>query len=310
MKDSGLVIAYISAILHTLITGLSFLFVKTALKSASPTDVLAFRFTASFIALMIPILFKRVHIDYAGKNLLKICALALLYPIAFFSFQTFGLVHATSSEGGILASTAPIFTMVLSAVFLDEKTTFHQKASIFLSVMGVVYIFIMKGAIFDFTRVLGITLLLLSTLSVCGYNILARSALRQFSVTEVTFMMNLLGFLIFNITAVGTHLWKGTLNQFLIPLQNTEFIIAILYLGILSSLVTSLLNNYALTKLEAARMSVFGNLRTVVTIFAGVFFLKEQLFSYHIIGSLMIILGVIGTNYTKHKKEQSISKEG
>lgn len=67
--------------------------------------------------------------------------------------------------------------------------------------------------------------------------------------------------------------------------------------------MTSLLNNYILTKIEAAKVSVFGNLRTVVTIFAGVYFLKEQLFPYLITGSLMIILGVIGTNYTGHKRE-------
>jgi opine dehydrogenase len=73
------------------------------------------------------------------------------------------------------------------------------------------------------------------------------------------------------------------------------------YLGILSSLVTSMLTNYVLSKIEAARMSVFGNLGTVVSIFAGSFFLKEPIYLYHIVGSLMIITGVIGTNYIRLK---------
>ena len=98
----------------------------------------------------------------------------------------------------------------------------------------------------------------------------------------------------------------GNLDQFFAPLGDTQFIISVLYLGILSSLVTSLLNNYVLTKIEAARVSVFGNLRIVVTIFAGVYFLKEQLLSYHIVGSLMIILGVIGTNYTGKKTKKML----
>jgi drug/metabolite transporter (DMT)-like permease len=88
------------------------------------------------------------------------------------------------------------------------------------------------------------------------------------------------------------------------PLQNTDFIVSILYLGILSSLVTSLLNNYILSKIEASKVSVFGNLRTVVTIFAGVIILKEELYDYHIIGSLMIVLGVMGTNITKQKQKK------
>ncbi len=303
MRDSDLALAYFFALLHTLITGLSFLFTKTALKFASPMDVLAFRFTASLIALIVPILLRRIHLDYTGKNLSQVFSLALLYPIAFFGLQTFGLVYATSSEGGILQSVTPIFTMILSAAFLKERTTFYQKASILLSVIGVIYIFIMKGAGFDISRVLGIFLLLLSALASAGYHILTRITLRQFSVTEISFMMTLMGFLFFNTVAVIGHLLKGNINQFLLPLQNYEFVISILYLGILSSLVTSLLNNYILTKIEAAKVSVFGNLRTVVTIFAGVYFLKEQLFPYLIIGSLMIILGVIGTNYTGHKRE-------
>ncbi|NLZ53679.1 MAG: DMT family transporter, partial [Thermoanaerobacteraceae bacterium] len=297
MSDSDLKLAYYFALLHTLITGLSFLFTKTALKFASPMDVLAYRFTASLIALMVPIMLKRVHLDYAGKNLLQVCSLGLLYPIAFFFFQTFGLVYATSSEGGILQSVTPIFTMLLAAVFLKERTTGYQKLSILLSVAGVIYIFIMKGAGLDITEVLGISLLLLSSIASAGYHVLTRITLRRFSITEVSFIMTLLGFLFFNTAAIIGHVVKGTLNQFLAPLQNLEFAISILYLGILSSLVTSLLNNYILKKLEAAKVSVFGNLRTVVTIVAGVYFLKERLYLYHIIGSLMIILGVLGTNY-------------
>lgn len=299
---------YLLATLHTLITGLSFLFSKTALKFASPMDVLAFRFTASFIAIMIPILFKKISVNFKGKNLYKICFLGLLYPIAFFGFQTFGLVHAASSEAGILQSITPILVMILSAVFLEEKSTLYQKASMLLSVLGVIYIFIMKGASVNFTEVLGITLLLLSSLSSAGYTVLNRITLREFSIIEISFMMTLLGFVVFNAVALVTHFWQGTLNQFFAPFQSLEFTISILYLGILSSLVTSLLNSCVLSKIDAAKMSVFGNLRTVIAIFAGVIFLKEQLFYYHIIGSLMIIAGVIGTNYTGKKEKTDCKK--
>ncbi|HQA60879.1 MAG: DMT family transporter [Tepidanaerobacteraceae bacterium] len=297
MSNGDLKLAYFFALLHTLITGLSFLFVKTALKFASPLDVLAFRFSASLLALMVPIMLKKIHLNYAGKNLLQLCSLGLLYPIAFFFFQTVGLVFATSSEGGIIQSVTPIFTMILAAIFLKERTNNYQKIAILMSVAGVVYIFVMKGAGLDLSEVLGITLLLISALASAGYHILTRITTRQFSITEISFMMTLLGFVFFNAAAIIGHMARGSLDQFLTPLQNLEFVVSILYLGILSSLVTSLLNNYILKRIEAAKVSVFGNLRTVVTIFAGVYFLKEQLFAYHIIGSLMIILGVLGTNY-------------
>ncbi|HID0836330.1 TPA: EamA family transporter, partial [Clostridium botulinum] len=68
------------------------------------------------------------------------------------------------------------------------------------------------------------------------------------------------------------------------------------YLGILSSLVTSFLLNYSLSKIEASKMSVFNNLSTLITMMAGVVFLGEKLQYFHIIGSFMIILGIVGTN--------------
>jgi drug/metabolite transporter (DMT)-like permease len=70
----------------------------------------------------------------------------------------------------------------------------------------------------------------------------------------------------------------------------------------LSSLVTSLLTNYILSKIEASKMSVFSNLGTVISIVAGVIFLKEEIFYYHIIGSILIVGGVIGTNFLDNIK--------
>ncbi len=75
-----------------------------------------------------------------------------------------------------------------------------------------------------------------------------------------------------------------------------EFVFAMLYLSILSSLGTSYLSNYALSRLPAAQMSVFNNLATLITILAGVVFLQESFYYYHAIGTILIIAGIIGVN--------------
>jgi drug/metabolite transporter (DMT)-like permease len=49
-------------------------------------------------------------------------------------------------------------------------------------------------------------------------------------------------------------------------------------------------------------MSVFTNLSTIVSIAAGSLFLGEKVTMYHLIGSLMIITGVIGANHFGQKK--------
>lgn len=301
-KNDNKRMVYGAATLYAVITGLSFLFGKIGLQSTSPLDLLAYRFTASFVGILIPTLFKWVPLDYNKEKILKILPLALLYPLLFFGFQTFGLQYASSSEAGILLAAAPVFTLILATYFLKEKTTFLQKLSILISVLGVIYITAKKGSSFEFNNVKGIVFLVLSALSFSGYSVMARGLTKDFSSVELSYMMTIISFICFNTASLGKHLINGTLSAYLMPLKDFSFILAILYLGILSSLVTSLLTNYVLSKIEASKMSVFSNLSTVISIVAGVIFLKEEIFYYHIVGSILIVGGVVGTNflYKKH----------
>lgn len=290
----GLKLAYGCAVLNAAIIGLSFLFTKIALESAGPIDTLTYRFAVSFAAMSIPVALGRVRLNYRGKPLYPVLLLASLYPLAFFAFQAFGLERATSSEGGILHAFVPVLTMLLASLFLKERTTALQGASIVLSGFGVALVFMMKGGGIELSSMAGIVLLFLSCLSFAGYSVLARSLLRTYSPLEITYLMLGIGFIAFLVVSVSGHAAAGTMDRFFAPLAEGSFILSILYLGVLSSLVTSLTANYALSKLQASTVSVFSNLSTVVAIAAGALVLGEEIQAYHLIGSLLIIAGVIG----------------
>ena len=289
-------IAYIAAVLYAFIVGLSFLIVKLALTVADPFDTLAHRFTASFLAVSIPVLLGKIQLSFTLKDILHILPLAVLYPALSFWFQASGLVYTTSSEAGIILASTPIFTMFLASYFLKEKTSLLQGISLGLSVTGVIYILVMKGISFDTSQMIGTSLLLLSSLSFAGYSVLARPLTKKFKPLELTFIMLTIAFLTFNTLSLVRHGMNGTLSHYFDPLTNQVFLISVLYLGILSSLGTSWLSNYVLSKIEASKMSVFGNLATLISMIAGVIFLHEKLEYYHIAGAIMIIVGILGTN--------------
>lgn len=289
-------LVYGACILSAFITGLSFLFSKVALSFSDPLDLLAHRFTAAFLSVLALTLCKRVKLDFDKEKIMKLLPLAMFFPVLFFTFQAFGLQYASSSEGGIIQAVSPILTLLLASYFLKEKTTLLQKLSIIISVLGVMYITIKKGSTFDFANFKGIMLLLLSTLSFSGYSIMARKLSKDFSSAQMSNVMTIISFIVFNLVALGNHLVKGTLSSFLAPLREVNFVVAVLYLGVLSSLGTTFLHNYILSKMEASKASVFSNLTTVISIIAGVIFLKEEIFYYHIIGSILIVGGVLGTN--------------
>lgn len=298
MKN-GLYLAYICALVNATIVGLSFLFTKTAINESNPLDTLAFRFTVAFLTVSLLIIFKIVKVDIRLKSYTKLLPLTILYPTLFFSFQAFGLQSVPSSEAGILFATIPILTTILAAIFLKEQTTIIQKVSIIVSVFGVMYIFIMKGSSLSLTSWSGILLLLISCLSSAGYAVLTRSLIRTFKPLEITFFMLGVGFIFFNVASLITHISNESLQTMFTPWTNLNFVISILFLGIFASFVTSLLSNYILSKITATQMSVFSNMSTIISIAAGAILLNEDIFIYHIIGSALIILGVIGTNVFK-----------
>lgn len=239
--------AYISALLYSFIIGFSFMFVKLALTITSPLDTLAHRFTVAFIAATIPVIFGFVKLNISFKNILTLLPLAIFYPALFFAFQAFGLVYTSSSEAGIIQAAIPIFTMILASYFLKEYTNTWQKTSVCISVIGVIYIFVMNGIGAHETSFIGVILILLSALSSACYNVLARKMTKKFKLMDLTYTMTAIGFISFNFIAIIDHMNKGTITVYFKPFTNGTFLISILYLGLLSSLLTALLLNYSLS---------------------------------------------------------------
>ena len=98
----------------------------------------------------------------------------------------------------------------------------------------------------------------------------------------------------------------GTLSGFFAPFTDPVFVLSVLYLGVLSSFATSFLSNYALSKIEAAKISMFNHLATLVTILAGIIWLGESLEWFHFAGTGMIIAGIIGA--TMVRRENRLKK--
>lgn len=303
MPKQGLKLAYSFAVLNAIIIGFSFLFTKVALVHAGPLDTLTFRFAASFAVMSVPVALGWVKVSYRSKPIGRALLLAAMYPLGFFTLQVFGLQRATSAEGGILYAFTPVVTMIIASLFLKEKTTLLQKLCIFLSVFGVIFIFVMKGTRIDLSNMTGIVLLFLTCLAFAGYSVLARSLSRHFSPAELSYLLMGTGFATFLIISLTAHTASGTLSDFLSPLKSGTFILSALYLGVIASLVTTLTSTYILSKIEASLMSVFSNLATIVSIAAGAFFLNEEITVYHVIGSALIIAGVIGTNVLGRQKK-------
>lgn len=288
---------YAAATFQSVIIGFSFLFVVVALRSADPLDVLSWRFTFAFGAASLPLFFSRWRPKVNGRDLLRILPLALFYPVLFFALQTWGLVYVASSEAGIIQSTIPVFTLILATVFLGEKTSGLQRVFVGVSVCGVIFISVMKGVGTQGHDFRGIVLIFASTLSIAVYNVLAGTLARTYPVYTLTWLVTAAAFVIFLGAALATHAVQGTLADYVAPLSDPVFLGSVLYLGVLSSLVTSGLAIFAFARIEAFKVGVFSNMSVVVTILAGYLLLGDPLSWFHLVGAAAILVGIFGTGY-------------
>jgi drug/metabolite transporter (DMT)-like permease len=287
-------LAYFVAILNAAVIGVTFLLVKLTLTFATPLDTLTYRFAVAFAVMIVPAIFGFFKLGYRGKPLFSLLLLASLYPIAYFVLQTYGLQHAASAEGGIISAMTPAVTMIFASVFLKETTTLMQKLSLLLSASGIVFIYTMNGAS-DWSRTTGIALLVLACVTLAGYNVLARLVTRHFSAMEISFFMVGVAFVSFLTASLGIHAAAGTIDTFVAPLSSGVFIALISCLGLIQ-VATAYMANFVLSRMEAAKMSVFSHLSTIIAIGAGALILQESVTWSHLCGAVLIISGVIGVN--------------
>ncbi|MCK9499091.1 MAG: DMT family transporter [Bacteroidales bacterium] len=304
MMKKEVVFAYLGLILMTLIIGFSFIFVKIGLNFSNPYDLLAHRFNAAFLVILILLISKKVKFPKISfKKWIKIILIAMFYPVLCFGLQAVGMVNSTASEAGLIFAFLPVFMLLAGNFFLKEKSSFIQKAGVFLSVFGIIFILYFKQGLENF-NIWSIIFLFLSVLSMIGYFILGKKEIANFNSLSLTAIMISLGFLFFNLISISRHLIKQDLNLYFEAYKSSQFIFSILYLGILSSVFSSFLSNYSLNYIPTFQISIFSNLNPIIAIFGGVLILNDSFLWFDFIGASLVIIGVILVLFFKSKQNQ------
>ena len=295
---------YLAVFLQVIIIGFSFIFVKFALKYLKVLDIMTYRFFLASISVIIFNLFSKDKIKIKIKEFIKILPLAILFPVLVFTSQAYGLLYQSASQAGIISALGPIFTLVFQVVILKEKTNIKQNIMIFISILGLIYM-TLKGNKSDHTfSLIGAFYIFFSTICMSLYIVLVRKYTKIYSYKDITYIVIVVGFIILLIINILANNGIGNFIGGFHNFKNKEFLLAIVYLGVFSSFITSILNNYALSFFKASKVAAITNLSPIVTVLAGVFILGESLKIYHVIGILMSLIGIIGINIFKDKKDQ------
>ena len=311
-------LAYLCSLLKGIIYGSTVYFVGALTESVDTLDVLALRFLLSFAVmwllkatgiLKIKISLYEVLSKGERRPFIKYLLLAALFePVLYMFFETIGISTSGDITTAVIISLSPIFSCIAEMVFLKERATPLQMVFLGCGIIGAVYIAICSGGNEGGDSAAGIIFLFLAVISGVLFGVFSRRSSKHFKPLEITYTSSAMGALIFNAVNLVRHLARGDIANYFKPYFSLENMIGFLFLGVASTIVATLMNNYAVSRLRLSTNAAFGGVSTLVTIVIGVL-CGERLRYYHFIGLPLILIRMIGVSTISIIKDRRREKQ-
>lgn len=295
-QENQKLVAHVLLLVHGVIVGLSYIFVKLSMEYASSFDVLAHRFSLAFFSMLLFNRFSKRKLYYSKKDLLRLLPLGILYPTLFFILQILGLGYATAMQTGLVTSLSPIVTLFFAYALMREPVKRNQILGVVVAVLGVFFLQWMNLRQAESGEFIGFVLVLSSVFVMSLNIVLTRAYSKEYSWRKMTSYTLTLSFLVFNLIALISHGIQGDWQAFLHPLSQSSYLLVLSFLGILSSFVTAIITAFALTHVPSVSVAVFSSFSTLVTLVSSIVILGESFFWYHFVGSLCILFGAFVAN--------------
>lgn len=268
--------------------GLSYIFSKTAMESAAPSQLLSIRFIIAFIFMNLMLIGKKHRVTLKGKPIRPLVILAVIQPVYFY-FESCGILYTNATVSGVILSAVPVVSIIFAVILLKEYPTRRQALFCLLPIIGVILI-TAAGSSLGVVTPIGIMFLLLTCLASASHKIANKKAAEEYTAFERTYFIVLATGVTFTLAALKSVGWS--FSEYIKPIFDLSFLCSVLMLSIFCTVVANVLVNYAAGKLSVAKLASFGPLSTLCSMFAGVMFLGEPLTSMSLVGSLLIILGI------------------
>ena len=201
--------------------------------------------------------------------------------------------HTTQALNmALIATSSPIFIVLMSRLFYGETISLTRAAGMMVVVGGVLML-IAGGSLerlLSISFAIGDLYMLLAAIAFAGYTMLVKRKppnLRMTTFTLCTFSLGLL----FLSPFYALESWIYHPVAFNVPIA-----LALLYVGVLSSVVAFLAWNGAIALIGPSRTALIYYLIPVFSGIAAWLFLGEAISLVHIFSTLAIVCGIIITN--------------
>lgn len=277
-------------IFQQLIASFSHIVAKDITSQLPPTTILFIRASiAAFVFIIWIIIKKKYKIKIEKMDWIKLLILGLInIPINQFLF--FQAISRTTAPNVSLAyALTPIFVFIIAFAYLKEKLSIKRLLGILIAVAGTIILLSEKGLKFTEDGIYGDILALTASISWAFYTIIGKQLIQKYNPIFITGLTMIIGFILY--LPIFLMLDVQFQNLYISPFNWLQLV----YLGTFTSAIGYAIWYYALTKIDASKLSVFNNLQPALTAILSLLIFDTPITAIFVIGGTLIIGGVFIT---------------
>jgi drug/metabolite transporter (DMT)-like permease len=285
-----------------LIWGSSFLWIKIGVENITPFVLVTLRISFGLVGLLVVMAVQRQSFPRDRNTIFKYIFMGVFNLVIPFLLITWGETKIDSSMAAILNGAQPLFVIVIAHFWLhDEKITLPRFGGLIIGFIGVVVLVAQ-----DFNPgtlqgdVWGQLAVVLAAISYATALTFSRKYLRGTKPVVQSTMILVVGAII---------MWTLTpITNRPIVLPSTPLTwIAVIWLGLLGLCIAYLLFFYLNNAWGPTRASLVTYIFPIVGVFLGIIFLNEQPGWNMVIGSLLVIGGIVVVNLRPRAKTETVA---
>ena len=302
-REFGKLGCHFGALFVMAVWGTTFIVTKLLLEDFRPVEIIMVRFVIGYVTLAI---LSRKMLRTGNFKLEFLYAMMGLLGISlYYLLENTALTYTYAANVGIIIATIPFFTALMAFLFYKErsKLTIPFFLGFIMAMVGIAFISL-NGAKLQMNP-LGDFLTVLAALSWAGYNMVLRKIQ---SYGPFTLAGNRRIFFWGIVFILPVWLWEGKSEGFSLAFSLRN-VLLLLFLGVLACAICYVLWNKAVETLGAVETNLYIYLNPVFTLIASRLVLKEKLTPQAILGTGLILAGLLLSEVKpKEKKGEADSK--
>lgn len=290
--------SYLLLLLNTVVWGAAFIVVKPSLSETTPFRFLFYRFLLASL-LLLPLVIRYLSkLKISWGKIAKIGLLELVGTSLNLGLLYLGLQRTSAIETSLLATTAPVFTILLGVLFLKEREEKHEVIGLLFSLVGMFLItllpLITNGAFSSQLSLVGNFLIIGATISESAYYIMAKKLyykLPKLFVASLGFIVGAISFGVFSLAEVGWS-FSTLFSTATAELQVGSVQFAVGYMAILGSIIGLTAYIKGQENIEASEAILFRYLQPAIYLPLGVILLQETVSIWQVVGLALVVAGL------------------